>query len=65
MLEEIKSQEKITATDKEAEEEAEKMAERYQVSKEDFIKQIGGLDSLKYDVEMNKTIEKLKELNKA
>ena len=65
MLEEIKSQEKITATDKEAEEEAEKMAERYQVSKEDFIKQIGGLESLKYDVEMNKTIEKLKELNKA
>ena len=65
MLEEIRAQEKIEATDKEAEEEAEKMAERYQTTKEDIIKQMGGLDSLKYDVEMNKTIEKLKELNKA
>ena len=35
------------------------------LTKEDIIKQMGGLDSLKYDVMMNKTIEKLKELNKA
>ena len=65
MLEEIRAQEKIEATDKEADEEAGKMADRYQVSKEEIIKQMGGLDNLKYDVEMNKTIEKLKELNKA
>ena len=40
MLEEIRAKEKIEATDKEAEEEAEKMAERYQVSKEEIIEQI-------------------------
>lgn len=65
MLEEIKSLEKIEATDKEAEEEAQKVADRYQAPKEEILKQMGGIEGFKYDVEMNKTIEKLKELNKA
>ena len=65
MLEEIKNKEKIEATDKEAKDEAKKQAERYQMDVEEFTKQIGGLDGLKYDIAMNKTIELLKELNKA
>lgn len=65
MLEEIKNKEKIEATDKEAKDEAKKQAERYQMDVEEFTKQIGGLDGLKYDIAMNKTIDLLKELNKA
>ena len=65
MLEEIKNKEKIEATDKEAKDEAKKQAERYQMDVEEFTKQIGGLDGLKYDIAMNKTVDLLKELNKA
>ena len=65
MLEEIKNKEKIEVTDKEAKDEAKKQAERYQMDTDEFIKQIGGLDGLKYDIAMNKTIDLLKELNKA
>ena len=65
MLEEIRTLEKIEATDKEMNDEADKLAERYQAPKEEILAQMGGLEALRYDVEMNKTIDKLKELNKA
>ena len=32
--------------------------------KEDFLKEFGGIEMVKYDLEMRKTIDKLKELNK-
>jgi len=63
MLEEISKQEKINVTDKAAEKEAEKLAEMYQMTKEELIQAIGGLDMIKYDLKVKKTIDFLKENN--
>ena len=35
-----------------------------QVTKEEFLSQFGGIDAVKYELEINKTIEKLKDYNK-
>lgn len=64
MLEEIMTLEKVEVTIEEAKKEAENLAEKYQVSKDEFLSQFGGIDIVKYDLEMRKTIELLKELNK-
>ena len=64
MLEEIMNLEKIEITMEEAEKKAEQLAEKYQMEKEEFLKQFGGVEMVKYDLEMRKTIETLKELNK-
>ena len=64
MLEEITSLEKIEITDEDAEKEAEELAKKYQMDKEDFLKEFGGVEMVKYDLQMRKTIETLKELNK-
>ncbi len=64
MLEEIMNLEKIEVTAEEADKEAEKLAEKYQMEKEAFLKEFGGIDMVQYDLEMRKTIELLKELNK-
>ena len=61
MLEEVAKAEKIDITDKEAEEEAQKLAEKYQMEKDEFLKMFGGLDMIKYDQKMRKAIEVLKE----
>ena len=50
--------------EKEALKEAETLANKYQMSKEDFLKEFGGLDFVKYDLEMRKVIELLKDYNK-
>lgn len=63
MLEEVAKAEKIDITDKEAEEEAQKLAEKYQMEKDEFLKMFGGLDMIKYDQKMRKAIEVLKENN--
>ncbi len=62
-LEEVMNQEKIEVTMEEAEEEAEKLAEKYQMEKEDFLTEFGGIELVQYDLEMRKTIELLKEYN--
>ena len=64
MLEEIMNIEKIEVTTEEAEKEAEELAKKYQMKKEEFLAQFGGLDMIQYDLEMRKTVELLKELNK-
>ena len=64
MLEEIAKLEKVEVTDEEADMEASKLAEKYQMSKEDFISQFGGIELVKYDLEVRKTIDLLKDLNK-
>ncbi len=64
MLEEIMKLEKIEVSQKEVEEEAEKMAKNYQMEKEELMKQIGELDMLQYELEIQKTVDALKELNK-
>ena len=64
MLETIVSIEKIEVSDEEVEKEAEELAKKYQMKKDEFLKEFGGLDLVKYDLEMRKVIELLKEYNK-
>jgi trigger factor len=63
MLEEIAKIEKIEATMEEAKEEAARLADKYQMTNEELINAFGGLDMIKYDVEMRKTIDFLKNNN--
>lgn len=64
MLEEVRNLEKIEVTDEDVEKEAKELAEKYQMPKDEFVNQFGGMDAIRYDLEMNRTINKLKELNK-
>ena len=64
MLEQIMTEEKIEVTKEEAAKEAEELAKKYQMDKDEFLKQFGGIDMVQYDLEVRKTIELLKELNK-
>ncbi len=64
MLEEIAKLEKIEIDDKKADKEAEELAKKYQMEKDEFLHNFGGLDMVKYDLEVRQTVEKLKELNK-
>ena len=64
MLEEVMNLEKIKVSMEEAEKEAEELAKKYQMEKEEFLNQFGGLELVQYDLEMRKVIDKLKELNK-
>ena len=63
MLEEIMNLEKIEVSPEDADKEAEELAQKYQMEKDELIKNFGGLDMITYDLEMRKTIELLKELN--
>ena len=60
MLEEIANIEKVEVTDKEANEEAKSLAEKYNTNVDDFLKQIGGIEALKYDMKMEKVFEIMK-----
>lgn len=64
MLEEITNLEKIEVSSEEAEKEALEFAKKYEMEKDQFLNEFGGLDMVQYDLEMRKTIELLKELNK-
>lgn len=64
MLEEIMNIEKVEVSEEEASKEAEELAKKYQMDKEDFLKQFGGLEMIQYDLEMRKVVELLKEYNK-
>lgn len=64
ILEEIISLEKIEVTLEEGEEEALKLATKYAMSKEEFLKQVGGVDMIMYDLEIRRVFDKLKEYNK-
>ena len=57
ILEEIAGLEKIEISDEEAEHEAEHMATHYQMTKEELLKAFGGLEMIKYDLQMRKTLE--------
>ena len=60
MLEEIVKKEKIEITEEQADEEASSLAEKYQMEKDEFLKSFGGIDMIKYDLEMRKVIDILK-----
>lgn len=64
MLEEVVDLEKIEVTLEEAEQEAEKLAEKYKMKKDEFLKKFGGIDLIKYDLKMRQVIDLLKEYNK-
>jgi len=63
LLEAIIKEEKIKVTDKQAEKEAEELAKKYGMTSEDFLKELGGLEVLKYDLTMRKAIDCMKESN--
>lgn len=60
MLEEIAKVEKIEIDDKQADEEATKLAEKYQMKKDEFLKMFGGLDMIKYDLQMRQAMDVLR-----
>ncbi|MBR1385257.1 MAG: trigger factor [Bacilli bacterium] len=64
MLEEILGLEKVEVKDDEVEKEVDEMAKKYQMKKNDFLNAFGGKDMVKYDLEIRKVIELLKEYNK-
>ena len=61
LIEEVAEAEKIEVSDDEANEEADKYAEGYGISKEEFLSHFGGLDVVKYDIKMRKALEILSE----
>ena len=63
MLEAIKEKENITITDEEADKEAEELATKYNMKKDEFLKLFGGIEMVKYDKEMRKTLDFLKDNN--
>ncbi len=64
MLEEIVKLEKVEITDKEVDKEIKDISEKYQTTEEELLKMFGGKEMIKYDLEMRKVIEILKEANK-
>lgn len=60
MLEEIAIQENIDISDDDADKEAQDLAEKYQMTKDELLKAFGGLDMIKYDLKMRKAMETLK-----
>lgn len=63
ILEKVKELEKINVTDKETEQEAETLAKRYSVDKEEFLKMYGGIQMLKYELEVKKVLDLLMKEN--
>lgn len=63
LLEEIKKEEKIEVTDEDADKEADSLATKYQMKKDEFLKLFGGIEMVKYDLEMRKSLEVLKDNN--
>lgn len=64
MLEEIVKLEKVEVTEEEVDKELKEMAEKYQTKEEELLKMFGGKEMIKYDLEMRKVIDLLKEANK-
>ena len=64
MLEEIVKLEHIEVTDEEVEKELDEMAKKYNMEKDELVKMFHDKAMIKYELEMRKTIEMLKEENK-
>lgn len=60
MLEEIATIEKVEVTDKEADKEAEDLSKKYNMTKEELIKEFGGIEAIKYELQMQKVIDIMK-----
>lgn len=64
MLEEIAKLEKMTVSEEEANKQADELAAKYDMTKEDFLKAFGGIEMIQYDMEIRKVVDFLKEENK-
>ena len=64
MLEEIADMEKIEISESDADKQATELAEKYKMTKEEFLKNFGGLEMISYDMEIRKVVDLLKEENK-
>ena len=64
MIDEIKVIEKVVISEEEADKEALELAKKYNMEKDEFLKQFGGIEAVKYDLEVRKVIDLLKEYNK-
>lgn len=60
MLEEIAKVENIEVTDEEAKKETTKLAEKYHMKEDEFLKEFGGIDMVKYDIKMRTAMDILK-----
>ncbi len=60
MLEAVAEKEKIEISDKDADKEAQELADKYGMTKEELITQFGGIEMIKYDAKMRKAIEVVK-----
>ena len=63
LIEEVANKEGIEVTESEVEHDAEEMAKNYGISKEELLKAFGGMEVMKYDSKMRKTLEFLKNNN--
>lgn len=63
LLEEISAAEKIEITEEQANQEAEDLAKKYQMEKDELLASFNGIDMIKYDLQMRAAIEILKENN--
>ncbi len=63
ILEKVKELEKIKVTDKEADKEADELSKKYNVEKEEFLNMYGGLEMLKYELEVKKVLDLLMKEN--
>ena len=64
MLEEIVKLEKIEVKEEEVDKELKDLASKYKAKEEELVKAFGGKEMIKYDLEMRKIIDLLKEANK-
>ena len=64
ILEELVKLEKVEVTLEDGETEADKLAAKYNMPKEELLKEFGGLEMIMYDMEVRKVFDKLKEYNK-
>ena len=64
ILEEIVKLEKVEVKDDEVDKEVKEISEKYQTTEEELLKMFGGKEMIKYDLEMRKVIDLLKEANK-
>lgn len=63
ILEKVKELEKIDVSLKEAEKEATELAKKYNVEKEEFLNMYGGIEMLKYELEVKKVLDLLMKEN--
>jgi len=64
MLDELAKLEHVEVTEEEAKVEADELAKKYNMKKEEFLDKFGGMDFVKYDLEVRRVIDLLKEYNK-